>query len=278
MKKLLLAATAVIALTGVSARADTILDPLHLFCSNCSGDNGMFNPFPSGGTVNDITVDETGTKTAIKATDFFLKVLFPVDSLSTPTLVTEQFKGTLNGSPFPTTDTAAASTANPAAGESKFLFVSGVAGQSNPTLEVNFLGLTNAKGAPQNHLNTFLGPTQFPGIDPNAVGYLVLTLDLGALTVPEQGKGVSPFDLSSLGNLPAGTWILGDACTSGTLAAGNCTDVTTATSAALFAKPQNVTVTPLPATVWLFGPAMAGIVSLALRRRKRSNAASPWAA
>jgi hypothetical protein len=271
MKRVFLAATALLAIWASAqlAKADTV-DPLHMFCSNCTGDNGTFNPFPSGGTVNNMTVDESGTSGGLPATDFFLKVLLPVDNLLPPTLVTEQFTGTLGGNAFTGTASAFA-TSHPATGDSAFLFVSGVNGSNNPSLEGDFIGLTTANGSPPNRLDTFLGSTQGAGIDPNAVGFLVLTLDLGAFTVPENGHltNTSPFTLSSTGNLPAGTWILGDACVSGTLAAGTCSDVTTATSAALFATPFAA---PVPGPIVGSGiPGLFGLGMLWLGRLRQKR-------
>lgn len=137
-------------------------------------------------------------------------------------------------------------------------------------LESDFLGITNfGNGSPPNPIGAFLPSTD--AVDPGATGYIVLTLDLGALTVPEQGGvgGTSPFDLNFGSNLPLGTWVLGDACTSGTFAAGTCTDVTTAQSAALFI---NTAAVPAP----IVGAGLPGLVAacglmfgLARRRRKQ---------
>lgn len=236
MRGFLLAA--VLAVLVTPAMADIYDDPLHLSCATCGGDNGTFTPVLNGQKALGINVDETGTTGGINATDFLLKVLIPVNAAIT----VEGFSGTIGQAAF-------AGAAN--------LFTSATQGTvwTTGTLEKDFLGVTSfGNGAPPNPIGAFLPSTQ--AVDPGATGFLVLTLDLGALLVDQQNHGVSPFSLSSLNVLPAGTWILGDACTSGTFAAGNCVDVTTAQSAALFAQPF-VASTPLPATLWLFGGALA---------------------
>lgn len=242
MKKLLLVCAAVCALMGgaKTAVADTI-DPLHLSCSTCGAAGNTFTPILNGQQAVGVTVDETGTNGGIAATDFFLKILVP-NSFS---VNTEGFTGTIG-------QTAFSASAN--------LFTSALLGtqwtQAGTFLESSFLGITSfGNGAPPNPIGAFLPSTQ--GVDPTATGFFVLTLDLGSgLLVPKQNSGVaSPFSLTSL-TLPVGSWILGDACTSGTLAGGNCTDITTAQSSALFAQPQ-IANTPLPGAVWLFGGGLA---------------------
>ncbi len=114
------------------------------------------------------------------------------------------------------------------------------------------------------------------------MGHIVLTLNLGAGTVPENGQpGVSPFNLSSLGHLPAGAWILGDACTSGTLTSGNCVDVTTATSAALLAEPTSITGAPGPFAAsglsGMFTLALGGFLFWKRQQKRLSVSLMPYA-
>jgi hypothetical protein len=179
----------------------------------------------NGQQATNITVDETGTNGGISATDVFLKVLVP-NNIS---VTAEEFKGTVGATAFD-------SSAN--------LFTSATLGsqwtQAGTFLESNFLGITDfGNGAPPNPIGAFLPSTQ--SVDAGATGFFVLTLDLGAgLTVPQQNQGgVSPFSLNSVA-LPPGSWVLADACTSGTLAGGNCVDITTAQSSGLFAQPAAV--------------------------------------
>jgi len=265
MKKALLAAIALIAVTtyGSASKADTYAttpgDPLHLFCTNCSGDNGTFNPFV-GSTATGITV--TASPGALSATDFFFKVLIPQVAPGT-TNPTVNFSGTVGATAF-NKDATSATTANPAPGFSNQLFISDVNGANNPSLITDFLGLTLSNGAPPNRLNTFLDSSTLFNSAFNA--FTVLTVDVGPIDIPQNGQpgGISPFSLTATG-LPIGAWILGDACTSGSLTGPTkCVDVTTATSAALLSVPGPAVGAGIPGII-------AGCLGLVAMGRRRIN-------
>ena len=109
------------------------------------------------------------------------------------------------------------------------------------SLETDFLGFALAQGgSPPNPIGAFLPSTT--GVDPaDTTGFFVLTVDLGPLSIPQQGQpGVSPFSLT-FANLPNGSWVLGDAFSTdcGKNGPALC-DITTAQSAALFVSPAAV--------------------------------------
>jgi hypothetical protein len=244
--KMLLSAVAVlgVGLTG-AASADT-LDPLHFTCSNCGPDaNGMTPTL--GGNPTGIVVDESGTPQQLVANDFLLKVLIPV--LTPPTTDTVGVTGRLGG------NSAFTGTAS--------LFTSTTQGTewTSGSLEGNFLGI--AFQPPPNPIGAFLPLTQV--VDPGATGYAVLTLDLGPLTIfanDNGGFGASPFSLAFLANLPAGSWILGDAIVNGV-------DTTTAQSAGVFVEP--LAATPLPAALPMFLGGLAGFWGLVRRRKVKAS-------
>jgi hypothetical protein len=271
MKRVLLAATILAAIWATTQAKADLIDPLHMFCTDCAGDQGNFNPFPVGQPPQGITVLTSGSNNNGGATgDFILKVLIPIDSQVIPGTTTDSVTGTLGNNP--NFSSSVNIVKSPITGAD--FFIPGNNGQNNPSLEQDFLGITTSTPNPPNRLQTFLAQTTTqPGGDPSAIGYVVLTLDLGNLTVPEQNFGSSPFSLS-LGNaLPGGSWVLGDvvSCT-GTGTSKVCTDVTTATSNALFATqvsvPGPIVGAGLPGLV----SALLGMIGLNRYRKRRSLA------
>jgi hypothetical protein len=229
MKRLLLAATILGAVwaTG-AAKADPIVlpgyDPLHFSCTNCGADQGTFTPVTQGQQPTGVTITESGTSGGLSATDFILKVLIPLNDASAPQAIT----GTLGANPF---------------SGSASLFTSTTQGTmwTTGSLETDFLGFALAQGgSPPNPIGAFLPSTT--GVDPaDTTGFFVLTVDLGPLSIPQQGQpGVSPFSLT-FANLPNGSWVLGDAFSTdcGKNGPALC-DITTAQSAALFVSPAAV--------------------------------------
>jgi|SRR5215469_3636355 len=256
MKKLLLLTTASMALVTVPALADPVVlpgyDPLHFSCSNCGADNGTLTPVQAGQEPTGITVTESGTNGGLVSTDFILKVLIPLNFSSSPEAVT----GTLGASPF-------SGAAN--------LFTSATQGTmwTSGSLETDFLGFATAQGgSPPNPIGAFLPSTT--AVDPlDTTGFFVLTLDLGGVTIPQQGQpGVSPFSLD-LANLPVGSWVLGDAFSTdcGNNGPAVC-DITTAQSAALFVSPAAV---PGPIAGAGIPGIVAGALSLLALARRRFN-------
>lgn len=234
MKKLTLIASALLAVTAFAstgAKADIYNDPLQFNCSGCGIDNGTFTPI-NGTTPTGIQVLATGNGGLSGVTDFVLKVLIP--NTFTPT--GENVGGTVNGLSF-------SGTTNLLTG------VGGAAQFTTGFLESTFLGITNfGNGAPPNPIGAFLPSTQ--ALDPGATGFFVLALDLAQITAVGQHFADSPFLLNFLQALPTGSWILGDACQGGTVAARTCVDTTTAQSTALFVN--QVSAVPLPASWQLF--------------------------
>lgn len=258
MRFLLLAAMLAAIGASAPAKADIYNDPLQFNCSGCGIDNGTFTPI-NGTTPTGVQVLATGNGGLTGLTDFVLKVLIP--NTFTPT--GDAIGGTVNGLAF--TGTAVQTTG-----------VGGITQFTSGFLESNFFGITNfGNGAPPNPIGAFLPSTQ--ALDPTATGFFVLTLDLAQVVAVGQHFADSPFLLNFLNALPAGTWILGDACQGGTVAAGTCVDTTTAQSTALFVN--QLAATPLPSSVWMLGSALAlGVFLLGWKRRERGSSRSIFAA
>src|ERR1700746_162843 len=134
MKRVLLAATALIAVSAMPARADVVvyptLDPLHLSCSNCLGDNGVVTPTTGGSPVG-ITVTDSGNGPGgLSATDFLLKVLIP-NNISFG--ISDALTGTIGGLPVPAGTSVTERTG-----------VGGITQFTTGDLETGFFGFTLA--------------------------------------------------------------------------------------------------------------------------------------
>ena len=211
LKKLLLATTALLALTSV-ARADIIVDdPLHGECTGCTeqtigGDkvtpisavtNFGFSSSPAGATGN-----------------LELKFLIPDSfTLTQVNNFASQVNVTGTGGPF-----------------SLSLF--STTAWTSGFLETDYLHNTLATGAPKNPLDAFIGATNT--LDPTADGYYVLLAETGQHTLGGPGDPLSAANKFSLD--PAvfaqGGLILGNLFT-------RDGDISTAQSGALFFNGPN---------------------------------------
>jgi hypothetical protein len=114
--------------------------------------------------------------------------------------------------------------------------------------------------SPPNQLSAWLsGPKGTQGVDPGATGYDVFQIALGSDTLNSLTASIMDDHESGL---------LAGSIITAFLVEGSRT-VGTASSGGIL-TPQSVSPTPLPAAVWLFGPAAAAFLSFALRRRRRA--------
>ena len=216
------------------AKADTVGDPLHGYCSVGCIDNGTNRPTGQNPPVN---FGFTVSPGPASGSEYMIDILTPDNLAAGPSF----------------TLTGPSGTATLVPGIPPGPWTSG-------DLDA-YLGIS---ASPANPIGAFLPSTQ--ALDPGATGFNVFAADLGPITLQDPSNpNVSPLENITSGALPAGSYIVAF------LNEGNATApdwVATANSGAIF-ETGTPTSAPEPGTLVLLGAGMLGLAGL--RRRRLSN-------